>query len=1200
MGAGDPIAVGSEVGDLRVLARLGRGAFGEVFLAEDRRIGRKVALKVVPMPDDAIDDRYRRRAEREARAIGRVVSPRIVALYRIHPPGEIRAWMFEMEYVEGTTLAAILGASSRLPVPRALRLASQIVAGLGDAHAAGVVHGDVKPGNILVAAGDDVKLVDFGLSRILGEISQSGTADRGPQGTPLFMAPEVMGGERPSPASDVWSFGVILYRMLTGRMPFPAVSIHALLDAVQFGAPDPLDPEIPADLSGLCLACLETSADARPPSCVAIAPLLSRGGDAARPGLAAGAIAPTGIFGRDRELRDLADAASDAAEGRGAAILVTGPIGIGKSSLLRAARHGADLRWIETRVTPLEGLLRPLLASVRAVISTAGEPEAEPSLFRSAAGIVRKLLDESTSLRLESRSETLWALEEVLAGLAAEGGAAIAVDDAQNAAEEDLRLLRHLAASLPPKGLLLLVACHGRDAEEPRAAAVLSALDAVARRIELGPLSKEDVYRLATLRSGAERLAPEVLDRVHAVSRGNPLFVAEIVGDLLRTRAAAVRDGVLEPGPAWHAEALPARLRDFVLSRIARIGSADRSRLEIAAIAGVEFDGESVAAVSGEQLLGVLRDLQRIYREHGIIEPTARGFRFVSAVHREAIYGDIAPEFRTCLHRRFAEQLEARAAAHAVPPEELAHHWARAGERERARPWLRDAAIAAARRQEIHRAVELADLARDSESLEDHAGVVSRADFLLRMASVYADAGRPDEGLRMAERVADAASALGDEALRLRAVVRRNAVSLPLASAPSADEAELRLAADGADLGAESRLACYLLGLLERRRAEFGPAEAWFRRADAAFVAAGDDAMRSATLGQLAALASRSGRKIEAEGLYADASRISAHIGRRTNAAVHDVNRVRSAFGRGSLAGVAEAIEKAIRVFEADGAASLSAHAAALLAEVRYAEGSLRQAEEILARAAGMLKRAGNVQGLLTAHLQEAELSLARGHLDASLRALVCAREIEARVGPDGPARVAGMEILVRSVRGEVGEAAAILDRLLSVRGHAVSPSVRAYLLLRGAEALWYGLGAAHAEGIVRAVSSEGTEEAGVLKAAASLARAADLDGSRLREAASILVSPAFGQRRAYLSALGLALGAAAARGSAAGRDEALRTARAAADAAGALGHAPLAFAARRRLVGLGAEPQELAGLDGQFGAAWGAFGPSVGVGWLL
>ncbi|MCK6460810.1 MAG: protein kinase, partial [Planctomycetes bacterium] len=143
MGSGDPIAVGSEVGDLRVLSRLGRGAFGEVFLAEDRRIGRKVALKVVPLPDDTVDDGYRRRAQREARAIARVVSPRIVTLYRIHPPGEIRAWMFEMEYVEGTTLAAILGASNRLPVPRSLRIASQIVAGLEAAHAAGVVHGDV-------------------------------------------------------------------------------------------------------------------------------------------------------------------------------------------------------------------------------------------------------------------------------------------------------------------------------------------------------------------------------------------------------------------------------------------------------------------------------------------------------------------------------------------------------------------------------------------------------------------------------------------------------------------------------------------------------------------------------------------------------------------------------------------------------------------------------------------------------------------------------------------------------------------------------------------------------------------------------------------------------------------------------------------------------------------------------------------------
>ena len=196
---------GRVVEGLRIERELGRGAFGTVYLAEDELLGRRVALKVVETPAPSMRDR----GLKEARVVARLHSPSIVTLYRVHPLDDEAGWLLEMEYVAGGSLKDLVAPGEPLPPSRAAAIAAGVLDALRVAHEAGVVHGDVKPGNVLLERTGAVKLADFGLSWLIDDVSLS-SVTAAPAGTPAYMAPEIVLGERNQQPSDVWSVGVML------------------------------------------------------------------------------------------------------------------------------------------------------------------------------------------------------------------------------------------------------------------------------------------------------------------------------------------------------------------------------------------------------------------------------------------------------------------------------------------------------------------------------------------------------------------------------------------------------------------------------------------------------------------------------------------------------------------------------------------------------------------------------------------------------------------------------------------------------------------------------------------------------------------------------------------------------------------------------------------------------------------------------
>jgi serine/threonine protein kinase/sugar lactone lactonase YvrE len=262
--------VGATLNHYRITRALGAGGMGEVFLAEDQRLKRAVAIKILPA-EFAADPSRRERFEREAQAIAALNHPNIVTVHSVEQSGDLH--FMTMEYVEGRTLGEFI-AKGGMPLGRLLGTAAQIVDAMIAAHGRGIVHRDLKPANVMVGPHDRVKVLDFGLAKLregtddiaATQATRELTGEGKIVGTVAYMSPEQAEGKPVDERSDIFSFGVILYELATGLRPFAGDTNVSVLSSILRDTPKSVievNPALPRDLARIVRHCLAKEPDRR-------------------------------------------------------------------------------------------------------------------------------------------------------------------------------------------------------------------------------------------------------------------------------------------------------------------------------------------------------------------------------------------------------------------------------------------------------------------------------------------------------------------------------------------------------------------------------------------------------------------------------------------------------------------------------------------------------------------------------------------------------------------------------------------------------------------------------------------------------------------------------------------------------------------------------------------------------------------------
>jgi eukaryotic-like serine/threonine-protein kinase len=242
--------IGTTVGKYRVVEKLGRGGMGTVYKAVDETLDREVAIKV--LNPDLTDQAVLKRFRAEAVTLARLNHPSIATIYELHQHGD--DLLMVMEFVRGETFHDLSDRLGPLAPPQAAHLCMQVLDALGHAHRAGVVHRDLKPANVMITESGAVKVMDFGIARVLG--SEHFTHGGYMMGTPAYMAPEQVLGREIDGRADLYSVGVVLYRLLSGRLPFDADTAISMVQMQISEPPTPIASFRP-DLPQWCIAIVE-------------------------------------------------------------------------------------------------------------------------------------------------------------------------------------------------------------------------------------------------------------------------------------------------------------------------------------------------------------------------------------------------------------------------------------------------------------------------------------------------------------------------------------------------------------------------------------------------------------------------------------------------------------------------------------------------------------------------------------------------------------------------------------------------------------------------------------------------------------------------------------------------------------------------------------------------------------------------------
>ncbi|MEO8399904.1 MAG: protein kinase, partial [Ignavibacteriaceae bacterium] len=712
-----------------IIDLLGEGGMGTVYKAQDTSTGKIVALKVL-LQRSLQDPEIKHRFQREAHAGMQFNHPNIVKIFET---GEADGEFFiSMEYVEGKNLRQLLREN---PMETLQVIDIGIAAGeaLSHAHQLGVIHRDIKSDNIMVTNEGILKVMDFGLAKV--QDASILTKAASVLGTISYMSPQQAIGEAIDFRSDIFSLGVVLYELLTAKMPFTGdyemAVIYSILNEDPVGIRE-LNDKVPKALEHIINKALKKDVEQRYQNILELVEDLKKIKEVSGKLETAeqeeiklvadeeinrfeekGFIAE--LTGRTKQFELLKSLLSKSTVGQGQTVFITGEAGIGKTRIVwELEKHAKTLkvRTLKCKCLFKQGgyPYQPFVDAIRSYFEIKGlendanlkqfVEEQAPDLI-SFLPVIRVFLNikdnnikDNENLIIESKEQFWDAIYKLLIKISKERPVILFVDDMHWADEDTINLFYYISRNSISSKFMLIGTYRIEDIKPDKEHKTLLEIQRELNRegivtvIELNRLSDSNIKEMTSSIFKNVEFENNFYSTLAKETEGNPFFIIETLKLLQSENIIEKIDGSFQLKEDFKNYSIPSKVYDLVIRRIERLNNEDRELLEVASVEGESFHSGTLVNCLGFNRITILKKLQNLEREHHIIHPADKMYRFDHGKIRESLYDSITPELRSEYHLLIGNYLEEIYRGDERMAPNIAMHFIEGGENIKALPFI--------------------------------------------------------------------------------------------------------------------------------------------------------------------------------------------------------------------------------------------------------------------------------------------------------------------------------------------------------------------------------------------------------------------------------------------------------------------------------------------------------------------------------